>query len=105
MIQGIFPTVEILPLPDAQPELEFFDGSTNGVWLDQIEALAKKRGEIFVFVGGSKEDLAILGERFETKILRDSYKKGENISATKIREAMRMINPKVLPLVINFDYQ
>ena len=105
MITTIFPTVEILPLPDAQPELEYFDGSTNGAWLDQIRSLSNDRNEEFVFVGGSKEDLAILGERFETEVLIDRFGKDENISATKIREALKMINPKILPQIIKFDYQ
>lgn len=105
MIRTIFPDLEILPLPDVQPELSFFDGSTNERWLDQIERLARERQEEFVFVGGSREDLQILATRFKTQILFDREKEGEAISATQIRNALNMINPKIMDQVINFDYK
>lgn len=86
IIRVSFPSLEILPLPDGKPNLEYFDGSTNGMWLDNIENLAKNRNEEFVFYGGSKEDLAVLSERFETKVLVDRFVEGEDLSATKIRD-------------------
>jgi hypothetical protein len=80
------PFFRILPLPDGKPNLEYFDGSTNGRWLDSIENLANSRKEEFVFYGGSKEDLADLAERFETKVLVDRFVEGEDLSATKVRD-------------------
>lgn len=105
MIQTVFPKIEILPLPDIQPKLIFFDGSTNNLWLESIKRLAKARNEKFAFLGGAEDDLKILSESFETIILTDRFGIGENVSATKIREALKMINPKNLEKVINFDFK
>jgi len=105
MIQTIFPDVEIIPLPDIQPERIVFDGSTNDVWLKNIGKIAEDRDEKFVFVGGSKEDVAIQAQVFETEILVPRESTGRNFSATKVREALKMINPKIVNQVINFDFK
>lgn len=54
IVQISFPGVEILPLPDGKPGLEYFDGSTNDLWLDNLQRLAKERDEEFVFYGGEQ---------------------------------------------------
>lgn len=86
IIRFSFPDVEVVPLPDGRANLEYFDGSTNDIWLDNIERIARKRDEKFVFYGGSKEDLEVLAERFETHVIVDRYGEGEGLSATQIRE-------------------
>lgn len=96
IIQASIPDIEILPLPDGKTGLEYFDGTTNGIWLDSIERLAKKRNEKFVFYGGSEQDLEILAERFETRLLVDRFAEGEGLSATKIRELVVTRNTKEL---------
>lgn len=105
-----FPGIEILPLPDAKPDLLYFDGSTNDLWLDSIENIARSRNEGFVFYGGSAEDLAILAERFETKILVDRKNEGGMMSATKVREAIakgefdtlkNLVEEDALDLILN----
>lgn len=86
IIRMSFPKIEISPLPDGKPNLEYFDGSTNSIWLDSIEGLARERQEKFVFYGGSKEDLEILAERFETHLVIDRYRDGEGLTATQLRK-------------------
>ena len=86
IIKVSIPEIEILPLPDGKAGVEYFDGSTNDIWLDSLEKLAQERKEKFVFYGGSKQDLEILAERFETRLLIDRFSEGEGLSATKIRE-------------------
>lgn len=86
IIRASFPKIEILPLPDGKPNLEYFDGSTNDIWLDSIERLARGRQEKFVFYGGSKEDLTVLAERFKTYLIIDRYGEGEGLTATEIRK-------------------
>ncbi len=88
IIKISFPKIEILPLPDGKPNLEYFDGSTNSLWLDNLERLAKERDEEFVFCGGSREDLEVLAEKFETCFLVDRFIAGEGLSATMVREAI-----------------
>jgi len=105
MIKTIFPNVEVIPLPDVQPEKVLFDGSTNTEWLDGIKKIADQRDEEFVFVGGCAEDLEILAERFKTHILVNREVEGKKMSATKIREALRMINPAIANNIISFDYK
>lgn len=109
MIHSIFPEIEILALPDGRPDLVYFDGSTNGIWLDSIDKIAKDRNEYFSFVGGCKEDLEILSERFDTEILIERNETVDKISASKVRSALRennqellrqMINPNILDQVI-----
>ncbi len=110
IIEVSFPGIEILPLPDAKADLLYFDGSTNEIWLDSLVKLAKERNEKFVFYGGSKEDLEILAERFETHTIVDRYGEGENLSATKVRELLlagnvqelkKIVDPNAINLIIN----
>ena len=107
IIRISFPDVEVLPLPDGKPNMVYFDGTTNKIWLDSIEEIAKDRNEKFVFCGGSEVDLEILAERFETMILldREVYK----VSATEVREKInkrelktlaKMVDPKALDLIL-----
>lgn len=106
IIEVSFPDIEVLPLPDGKPNLEYFDGTTNEVWLDNIERIATARGEKFVFYGGSELDLEVLSQRFETRIIvsREILK----ISATQVREAIEnkdmdrikeLVDPKSVELV------
>ncbi len=103
-----FPEVEILPLPDGKPNLEYFDGSTNSLWLDNIERIARERGEKYIFYGGDSVDLAILSERFETKVIVS--REIIIMSATKVREMIRgndlvnlteAVDPKAIELIIS----
>ncbi len=81
-----YPDIEILPLPDSKPNLEYFDGTTNELWLNKIEELALSRGESFKFYGGLEEDLEILAERFETEILIKRSETENICSATEVRK-------------------
>lgn len=106
MIATIFPGVRIVALPDIQSDLSFFDGNTNGQWLDNLEEMENRLGTKFIFYGGGKEDLMILSQRFPTKIAMDRYT-GPVISATKVREALgandtvklkEFLDPKIIPM-------
>lgn len=99
IIRASFPNLEILPIPDGKPNLEHFDGSTNGEWLDSIDKIALEREERFVFLGGSKEDLEVLSERFETIVLIDRTEK--KISATEVREMIKTNNTLELKKVVD----
>lgn len=110
MIRDIFPDIRIMPLPDINPEKVFFDDKTNDRWLDNLEKIQNKLKTNFVFYGGGKEDLKILGERFETKIAVDRYR-DRSISATEVREALsendrelleKLLDPKVIPLATKY---
>ena len=107
IIEVSFPSLEILPLPDAKPNLEYFDGTTNDAWLDSIEKIAKERMESFVFCGGSDVDLEILSQRFETILLVD--REAIKISATEVRRKITecdleslasLVDPKALEIII-----
>lgn len=76
IIKQIYPEMKIVPLPDVNPELVYFDGSTNNQWLAEIEKLEKNISVRFVFYGGSKEYLAMLAMRFMTKIVASRSGKG-----------------------------
>ena len=80
MVKSAFPEIKVLPFPD--------EGSDD-VWLDNLNELEKEIGQKFVFYGGSKKDLEILGKRFETHILIDRFTEGRGINATEIREKLR----------------
>ncbi len=106
IIEVSFPDIEVLPLPDGKPNLEYFDGTTNELWLDNIERIARERGEKFIFYGGSEMDLEILSQRFETQVFvsREIVK----VSATQVREAIEnkdmdrikeLVDPKSVELV------
>ncbi len=108
MIQSLFPQVKVIGLPDGKPGLVYFDGSTNDAWLDSIEKIQDEMGVSFVFYGGSKEDLEILSERFQTRILLDRSKSPE-LTATNVRKAMEdgnvteltnFLDPRIVPLAI-----
>lgn len=88
IIQTLYPDLEIIPFPDVQSELITFDGSTNDIWLENLKKIGRDRGEKFIFYGGSKEDLEVLAEAFDTHILVDRITLGENTSATAVRAAL-----------------
>lgn len=99
--------MEILPLPDGKPNLEYFDGTTNEAWLDSIEAIAKARKERYVFCGGDKADLEVLAQRFETKV--EISREVLVVSATQIRELLvkkdyerlsKFVDPKATEIII-----
>lgn len=109
MIKSVYPNLEVIPLPDSKPDLEYFDGSTNGAWLDSIEKLSKARNETFVFCGGSKDDLEVLSERFDVEVVVDRFA-GKSMSATLVRQLIfdnkkkrleRMVDAQILDIVIN----
>lgn len=108
IIKISFPGIEVIPLPDGKPNLEYFDGTTNEAWLDSIEAVAKSRGEKFVFYGGSEADLEVLALRFETKVIvsREILK----LSATEVRSLIEIgdkdrlsnvVDPRSIDLIID----
>lgn len=108
MIQNLFPDVRIMPLPDGKANLMYFDGSTNEMWLDNVEKIQNDLKESFVFYGGKKEDLEILAERFPTEIIMDRNI-DPNLSSTNIRKAMdendltvleKYLDPNIIPLAI-----
>jgi nicotinate-nucleotide adenylyltransferase len=109
MIQILYPKLKVLPLPDIEPELEYFDDNTNETWLDNVKKIEKQFGDEFIFYGGSREDLDILSQRFKTKVAINRNREGLNISATKIRQAItnsdyeyaeKLVNKKISNLVI-----
>jgi cytidyltransferase-like protein len=113
IIKVSIPEIEILPLPDGKAGVEYFDGSTNDMWLDSLEKLAQERKEKFIFYGGSELDLEILAQRFETRLLIDRFEEGEGLSATKIRELIvnrnikeleKFVESEAMDLIIN-NYQ
>ncbi len=106
MVKAVFPEIKTIPLPDGKPGLVYFDGSTNEEWLDNIEKIQKEQQTKFVFYGGSKEDLEILAQRFETVVLVDR-KKSPEITATNVRSALdkndqemleKLLDQRVIPL-------
>lgn len=100
MIQTIFPKVEVIGLPDANPEIEVFDGTTNDKWLDSLENLAKARGEKFTFIGGSEIDLLVLSKRFETEQFISRFDDGKCISGTAIRDAINSVDKRIWEIII-----
>lgn len=96
MINTLFPDIEVIPLPDGKPGLVYFDGSTNDVWLSNIQKIEAEINSSFVFYGGSAEDLEVLAERFKTIILVDRKTCFEGLSATLIREALKTNNQETL---------
>jgi nicotinamide mononucleotide adenylyltransferase len=108
IIKAVYPEIKIIPLPDIKAKQIFFDGSTNQQWLASIKEIEKEMGVKFIFYGGSKEDLSVLSEAFETKIAVNRRKGHQEISATNVRRALdnhddeslsRLLDPKVIPLV------
>ena len=107
MIKSIYPSILVFPLPDIDSTLIYFDGSTNDLWLDNISDIESQLMAKLIFVGGSKEDLAVLAERFETEILVERDGEGLGFSATRVREALKaedadvlntLLSPQVLPI-------
>lgn len=86
MIHALYPKLKVRPLPDVEPELEYFDDNTNEAWLSIVEDIIRKFGDEFVFYGGSLKDLEVLSQRFNVKVAVDRNTDGKGISATKIRE-------------------
>jgi nicotinamide mononucleotide adenylyltransferase len=78
-IQKEFPYVRILPLKDLNNDED---------WLRSIENLEERIGKKFIFYGGSKKDLKIPSQKFETHVLLNRLKEGRGISATKIRKSL-----------------
>lgn len=108
IIRVSFPEIEIIPLPDGKPNLEYFDGTTNEAWLDSIESIAREKNEEFIFCGGSRADLEVLATRFKTIVLVSRQQ--INISATEIRKAIasgkiesltEMVDSKAVELIVN----
>jgi nicotinamide mononucleotide adenylyltransferase len=109
MIKTLYPEINVYPLPDMKPDLLYFDGTTNDAWLNQIKRTEKQLNAKFIFFGGSKNDLAVLSQKFKTFILIERAKKGLNISGTKVRETLdkgdmdelkRLVDQKILNMVI-----
>lgn len=100
MVKEIYPQIRIIPLPDAKPELVYFDGSTNGQWLESIKKIEEELKTKFVFFGGSREDLEILSQKFETKIVTDRHKR-KKVSATEVRTALMKGDDTKLPELLD----
>jgi nicotinamide mononucleotide adenylyltransferase len=107
MIQAVYPGIKVAPLPDINPTQIHFDGLTNDLWLDRLQQLEKKMAAEFIFFGGSQEDLSVLSQRFKTIVLVNRHRRGLNISATQVRQALAkndekaldsLLSPLVLPL-------
>ncbi|HCQ31463.1 TPA: hypothetical protein DIU27_03730 [Candidatus Collierbacteria bacterium] len=111
IIKQIYPEIRIVPLPDINPELVYFDGSTNDRWLAEIKKLENSMAVRFVFYGGSKEDLAILATKFRTKIAVSRYGDPMIRSATEVRKALendeyenlkQLLYPRTIPTIIKY---
>jgi len=101
MIHTLYPKIKVLPLPDPEPELEYFSDNTNEIWLDNIEKIEKDIGDKFIFYGGSRDDLSILSQRFTVKVAVDRNREGRDVSATKIREAIADSDYKCIDKLVN----
>lgn len=111
IIKQIYPKMKIVPLPDVNPALVYFDGSTNEKWLEEIKKLERNMSVKFLFYGGSREDLAILATRFETKIAASRYGDPTLRSATEVRKALdnhdtekleQFLDARTIPLIIKY---
>ena len=89
MINMNYPGLQVIALPDVKPELIQFDGSSNKVWLKQIMKIEERLNADFVFYGGSEEDLEVLDILFDTEVVVDRQTEGMELSATKVREAIK----------------
>lgn len=85
MINRIYPDLKTIGLPDVAPEKETYHPQTVAEWLDQISALEKETGTVFIFYGGSRKDLKDLSKRFKTEVLANRQKEGKNLSASAVR--------------------
>lgn len=98
MVGAVFPNVKVIPLADT---------NNDNVWLNKIGKIEKKLKTKFIFYGGSKNDLKVLAQKFETKVLINRNK--NKISGTKVRDAIikgdwkkikKMVDKKILPLIL-----
>ncbi len=110
MIEAVYPEIRVMPLPDMNSALVYFDGSTNDQWLAGLKQIEAEYGAEFIFVGGSLPDLAILALKFPIKMMTDRSEASLGMSATKVREALEkndqaslatMLDSKVIPLAIS----
>jgi nicotinamide mononucleotide adenylyltransferase len=81
--------VEIIPLPDINPDRSAPYESTFPAWRASIKEIEQARGVKFKFYGGSAEDLSFFGDEFESEVVVDRTNAGKGISATTIRECLR----------------
>ncbi len=95
MLEILYPKINIIPIPDINPELKTFEKDTLDLWLKSIKNIEKDMNTEFVFYGGSEKDINYLKKDFKTKIVADR-KKGLKISATKIRKALVLSDYKIL---------
>ncbi|KKT39509.1 hypothetical protein A3K29_02075 [Candidatus Collierbacteria bacterium RIFOXYB2_FULL_46_14] len=111
IIKQIYPAMRIVPLPDINPKLVYFDGSTNDQWLAEIKKLENNMAVRFVFYGGSNEDLAVLATKFMTKIAASRYGDPRIRSATEVRKALenheyeslkQLLDTRTIPVVIKY---
>lgn len=83
------PDIEIIALPDINPERVFPGQDTYPAWRASIKEIEQARGVKFKFYGGTAEDLSAFGDEFETEVIVDRTKGGRDISATHIRQLLR----------------
>lgn len=109
MIATLFPKIKILPLPDINPKLTIFDGGTNEKWLESIGQIEREMKAKFIFLGGSAQDLEILSQKFDTRVISNRDTNGLRLSATLIRDALssndletvkEMVNKKNFNLIV-----
>jgi cytidyltransferase-like protein len=101
MIQTVFPTVKIIPLPDTTEREKHVNDPANNEWFKNISEIEKGMGTKFIFYGGSIKDLEILSLKFKTSVIFDRKTEGMGISATKIREAVCMSDLKTVRSLVN----
>lgn len=110
MIKTVYPDIKVVPIPDMQPYLPKFDGTTNDLWLNQIKKIEESMKVKFIFVGGSSKDLEVLALKFDTRVLIERKGRGHDISATAVRAALeksdkltleKTLDPRILPLAVN----
>jgi nicotinamide mononucleotide adenylyltransferase len=111
-IQSIFPYIQVISMPDINPDLRQFEVKTLDSWLHKIEEMETGLDVRFKFYGGSKEDMRYLSKVFETEVIVDRKTIGRDITATKVREALlkkdldilsNFVNPKLIPELMNIN--
>ena len=109
IIETLYPDIEILPLNDYKPAPGQHWEATIPSWFQRIKkVLAHKEGE-YRFYGGSPRDLEILSREFDTEVIVDRVREGNQITATKIREAMargeldllaELVDERIIPILM-----
>ena len=99
IIRTLYPEVNILPLPDVNPDPNAYTKDSITLWLESIEKIEEEQNAAFTFYGGSEEDLQYLGRKFQTEVLVPRFDDGLNISGSQVRAELQKIIPNLVDLL------